>query len=329
MRILVIGGTRFIGPFIVRELVRQGHRVTVFHRGQTNAKLPPGVSEILGDYGQLADHRAEFRRLAPEVVFHTNAFAANDARGFVQTFAGLARRSVVLSSIDVYRAYGRLHRTEPGPPDPTPLTEDSPLRDQPSLHGPDRDKIEVERLVLSVPDFPATVLRLPAVYGPGDHRHRFREYLVRMLDERPVILMEDGYAVWRWSHGYVENIAAAAALVAADDRAAGRIYNLGEPEVPTQAERVAALGCAVGWRGQIRAMPRTGLPPHLQADVDWHQPWTVDTGRIHSELGFREPVTFEEALQRTLAWHKSLGDDHGPPAEYAAEDEAWRKFVAG
>jgi nucleoside-diphosphate-sugar epimerase len=320
MRILIIGGTRFIGP--------HGHSVTLFHRGQTTAALPPGVTEMFGDQRKLEGCREEFRRLAPEVVLHTNAFCGDDARILVRTFAGIARRSVVLSSIDVYRAYGRLHRTEPGPPDPTPLTEDSPLRERPSIHGVGAEKLDVERVFMGERALPSTVLRLPAVYGPGDRLHRFQDSLVRMFDGRPVILMDEGRAAWRWSHGYVENVAAAIALAVTDERAAARIYNVGEVEVPTEIERVRALGRAAGWRGEVVAMPRSHLPAHLRDDVDWSQPWTVDTARIRNELGFKEPVSVDEAWRRTIAAH--MADTPGNAAEqkanYATEDAAWQRY---
>jgi nucleoside-diphosphate-sugar epimerase len=68
MRILLIGGTGFMGPFVVRGLVEQGHDVAVFHRGNARPALPAPVRQIIGDRNDLAAHRAEFERLAPDVV---------------------------------------------------------------------------------------------------------------------------------------------------------------------------------------------------------------------------------------------------------------------
>ena len=65
MRILVIGGTGFIGPHVVRRLGAGGHEVTVFHRGETRAELPGDVSEIHGDRRDLPSFAAEFRMVAP------------------------------------------------------------------------------------------------------------------------------------------------------------------------------------------------------------------------------------------------------------------------
>ncbi len=68
MRILVIGGTNFMGPLVVRSLSEQDHEVTVFHREQTQTHLPHGVKEILGDRRSINEKADQFLRLAPEVV---------------------------------------------------------------------------------------------------------------------------------------------------------------------------------------------------------------------------------------------------------------------
>src|SRR5262245_19639756 len=128
MRVLVIGGTRFIGPRLVHRLAAAGHDVNVFHRGRTTAALPAGVRALLGDRRRLADHAGEFRRFAPDVVVDMIAVTEADALSVVATFRGVAGRLVAISSGDVYRAYGVFTRLEPGPPEPTPLREDSPLR---------------------------------------------------------------------------------------------------------------------------------------------------------------------------------------------------------
>ena len=122
----------------------------------------------------------------------------------------------------------------------------------------DYEKILVERTVMGDPDLPGTVLRLPAVYGPGDGQHRLFGYLKRMDDRRPALLMEEGQLQWRWSRGYVENVAAAIVRAVVDERATGRIYNVAEPEALPEAEWVRTIGEAAGWRA-------AGLPAVHQA----------------------------------------------------------------
>ena len=73
MKILIVGGTRFMGPHVVRKLATEDHDVTVFHRGITTATFPESVSEIIGDRNNLKDFLKEFKKFKPDIVlqFHS------------------------------------------------------------------------------------------------------------------------------------------------------------------------------------------------------------------------------------------------------------------
>jgi nucleoside-diphosphate-sugar epimerase len=324
MRILVLGGTRFIGPRVVERLVALGHEVAVFHRGQTTSPTPAVVRHVQGDRCRLAEHAAEFHRLAPDVVVDMIAFTERDARSLVSTFRGLAGRAVVLSSGDTYRAYGVFTGLEQGPLESTPLKEDAPLRQTLYVHraatsGPDDptydyEKILVERVVLADASLPGTVLRLPMVYGPGDYQHRLAPYLRRMVDGRQTIVLDDGLARWRCLRGYVEDVAAAIALAVTDPRAARRVYNVAELTAYTEAEWVARIAEAAGWGGKIVTAPRGRLPVSFNTDQDL----VTDSSRIRAELGYVEVVAPGEALRQTVAWERKNLPDQS--LDYAAED---------
>jgi hypothetical protein len=83
--------------------------------------------EVLGDRHSLDAPVSDFRRHGPEVVVDMIAFSEADALGVVGTFRGMARRTVVISSADVDRAYARFLGTEPGPVEPPPLSEEDVL----------------------------------------------------------------------------------------------------------------------------------------------------------------------------------------------------------
>lgn len=332
MRILVIGGTGFTGPHVVRRLSAMGHEVVLFHRGRTEADLPVGVKRIRGDRERLADSADQLRGCAPQVVLDMIAATEQDAQSVMSAFKGIAQRVVALSSQDVYRAYGMLIGIESGPAEPVPLSEDAPLRrklypyrDQAA--GPDDrsyhyEKILAERAFMSDPELPGTVLRLPMVYGPRDRQHRLFEFLKRMDDGRPAILLGKGLAGWRWTRGYVENVAAALALAVTDERAIGRIFNVGEADALSTAEWVREIGRAAGWNGEVVAVPEGRLPPHLTTDVNTVQHLVADTGRIRRELGYDEPVSRDETLVRTIAWERAHPPDEVDlrQFDYAAED---------
>jgi nucleoside-diphosphate-sugar epimerase len=241
---------------VLPEEIWLGHDVAAFHRGRTQADPPLGVVRIVGDRHELGTHADEFRRLGPEVVVDMIAYTETDAHGLVDTFRGLARRAVVVSSADVYRSHGRFLGSEEGPVEPTPLTETSPLRTalfpyRKLAHGPEDffdlyDKIPVERVVLSEPDLPGTVLRLPMVHDPRDPHRRLSIYIKRMGDGRPAIVFDEGMARWKCPRGYVENVAAAVALAVVDERTAGWVYNVADPVAFDEAEWVRRIGEAVG-----------------------------------------------------------------------------------
>ncbi len=341
MRILVIGGTGFIGPYVVRRLNEVGHDVTVFHRGQHEADLPPAVTHwhhpMLTPNRRAAfrDHSEELKRLAPDLVLDMIPATEQDAVALMEWVRGLVKRVVAISSGDVYQAYGRLHRKEPGLPDSVPLTEDSPLRqrlypyrgesaraqDDPKRSMDDYDKILVERVVMGEPLVAGTILRLSAVYGPGDAQHRLFKYVKRMSDRRPAIILENLVAQWRWSRGYVENVADAIAL-AVSDRASGRIYNVGEEDALSQLEWIRGIARAMGWERDVIPLPTEKLAGQLRVSWNAKQHIIMDTSRIRRELGYAERVGREDALIRTVAWERTNPPEKIDPDmfDYATED---------
>jgi nucleoside-diphosphate-sugar epimerase len=318
MRVLVLGGTRFVGPFALRALIEAGHDMTIFHRGHTEPDLPESIRHVHGDFAAFGDHVDELRALVPEVVVDTVPYIDKAGHG-VSHFVDVAERAVVLTSGDVYRAFARLLGSEPGPPDPVPLLEDSPLR---TLRSPDRgaeidyDNLEVERAVEALA-MPVTVLRLAVVYGPGDPQRRLHGYVRRMDDRRPAILLEEPLALWRWSREHAANVGAAVSVVVGDGRSGGRVYNVAPERTLTEREWVEAIAQAAGWRGEILLVPTAELPETMRSGVDLGQELVMDASRMRRELGFSPPVALHEGLLRTIEWER--GSARGS-SEYTAED---------
>jgi len=184
----------------------------------------------------------------------------------MQIFRGAAPRVVALSSCDVYRACGVLHGSEPGPLQPLPLTESSDLRTNLQTYPPDRvkmlqqvfgwldeeyDKIPVERR--------DSWRSRPAGHGaatPDGVRPR------RSAAPALPCAQADGrspagnpvrgkHAAWRAPRGYVENVAAAIGLAATNDRAAGRIYNVGCARCLSELEYAHHVAAETGWSGDF------------------------------------------------------------------------------
>ncbi|MEN9519671.1 MAG: hypothetical protein RLZZ381_2259, partial [Cyanobacteriota bacterium] len=195
--------------------------------------------------------------------------------------------------------------------DPIPLTEDSPLRsqlypyrglsDDPFAH--DYDKIPVEQVLMNANNLPATILRLPMVYGVNDNWHRLYPYLKRMDDNRPAIILEEKLAHWQGGYGYVENVARAIALTVNEQKATGRIYNVCE-SVITVADLIRAIANIVGWQGEIVILPNNQMLDTWKFETNFEQHWFTDSTRIRTELGYTEIVERREALRRTIIWER-------------------------
>lgn len=280
-RILMIGGTRFIGAHAARRLHDAGAAITVLHRGSNTNPILPDVTHVLDpDAGWPVTRFPETLVRDWDVVIHMGAMGEADTRAAAQAFSGRAGRFVLVSSCDVYRAYGRLMRTEPGEPDPVPLVEDAPLRTvfypyrgqeaQLGAWARDYEKIHAEAAVREAADLDWTILRLPKVYGPEDN------------GDLATIYGFAGAPDWRWTHAHVSNVAAAIALAARHPDARDGIFNVGEAHTPTIGERLARL--------PIRADPPEPPP------FDFRQSLVLDTSAIRTRLGFAEVVDETQAM---------------------------------
>ena len=341
MKILVIGASGFIGHPLVRQLHEKGHQVAALHRG--SHKTPDAAVPILGDRNQLMESRKAISDFAPDVVIDLILSSEQQAQGLLETLRGIKTRIVAASSIDVYRASSILHGLDSGPLQEIPLTEESELRMQPPYPveavrrlkpimewvDDGYDKVAVEGALRAAPEFRATVLRLPMIFGPGDALHRLHPILKRMDDGRPAILLSQEFAQWRSPRGYVENVAAAFTVAATDERAAGRTYNVSTLAV-SELEWTRMVAEQAGWDGDVVVLPRERTPKHLLAPGNYAQHWTATSQRIRAELGYSEPVELDESLRRTIEWERTHPPAHIETSQfdYAAEDAALARGAA-
>jgi nucleoside-diphosphate-sugar epimerase len=313
MNVLVIGGSRFIGPPVVQRLAEGGHNVTIFNRGQSPTSASSNVKTILGDRRKLADSIVALRQTNPDIVLDMIPFIESDARDIIEAFRGFAKRIIAISSMDVYQAFGRIMGTETGELESEALTEESPLRtklypyrgeiprenDDPKKLLDYYDKIPIEHIVLSDPELIGTVLRLPMVYGPSDYQHRLYGYLRSMVDKRDFILLDEGFAGWRSTRGYVEDIADAIVRAVVDEPSRGEVFNVADNQFHSEREWVELIAKAMDWQGEIRTMPSEALPESLRSNLDTRQHLMVDSSKIRDRLRWSHRTDVIVAIQET------------------------------
>ena len=180
MRVLILGGTRFIGRRIAADLMARGDDVTVVHRGESEPAELGGCTHLHADRTDLAGRSGQLRALRPDAVIDTRAMTTADAEAVLPHLPDA--HLVLLSSIDVYRAYELLLAGQGG--EPVPLTEESPVRQGryplrgllPGL-GENYDKLDVEPGYLARG---GTALRLAMIYGEHDGQRR-EEFILRRV----------------------------------------------------------------------------------------------------------------------------------------------------
>ena len=171
LRLLVLGGTGFIGPHMVRYAMYRGHEVTLFNRGRTNASLFPGVETLIGDRdGQLDALRGK----SWDAVIDNSGYVPRHVRDSAQLLQDSVGRYLFTSTGSVYD-FDQDELTEDGTLLPI---EEPESEDVNRYYGP--LKILCEQAVTETYGQRGTVVRLHVVAGPGDPTDRFTFWPVRI-----------------------------------------------------------------------------------------------------------------------------------------------------
>lgn len=335
MRLLVIGGTAFIGKEVVRLARSRGDEVVLFNRGVT----APDSSErqITGDVARITDHTDELRAISPDAVIHCIASSGQDAANVVDVFRGSDTRVVALSSQDCYAAFHQF-RGDRETSD-FPITEAAPLappfywRSTGSAKADTYDKNQMTDVLLSAHAdgvFPATVLRLPMVYGPGDRQfeHRHGAMLHHLLDRRRTYVIGEREQGRIWTYDHVTNVAAAILHAATSDAATGQAWNIGESSIRTQRRWVELIAEVGGHTFEFHVVPDAMLPNADGAETNrpaFHI--LVDCNAFRRATGFVSPVDLTTGIANTIDWARAHPADIGPRPDYAGLDEAAYRFA--
>lgn len=175
LRILILGGTGFLGPHQVRYALSRGHAITLFNRGRTNPQLFPEVEKLRGD----RDNDLEaLKGREWDVVIDNSASVPRWVRQSAQLLEGSVDRYLFVSSISVYSDNSIVGMDESGPIATIPDTEPEPEKVNGQTYGPMKAMCEQE----AEKAFPSrtTIVRPGLIVGPGDTSDRFTYWPVRI-----------------------------------------------------------------------------------------------------------------------------------------------------
>ena len=296
-RILLTGGTGFIGSPLLRRLVGLGAEVVVLGRHAPPAS--PGVSFLPADLAEPDTIRRHRAALAPvravahlgAAILYSSDTAGDEAasavrvnvEGTAHLVAALPPRLALFcfaSSLDVY-----------GPPVASPIDEDHPCRPA-TYYGMSKHATEEMLAVYTRRSgTPVTVLRLSQAYGPGDTSAKVLPSFVRacLRGEAPE-LRGDGSDTRDWV--FVEDVVDAFLLALA--RRVPGTFNIAGGVGSTVGEALAIVRRLTGIAGEPRRLPAAIPPTHVVLDV----------ARARAQLGYSPRIGLEEGLRRTVGWFR-------------------------
>ncbi len=317
MRVVVIGGTRFIGRRIVADLVARGDEVLVVHRGETEPPDLPPCRHLHVDRAAFATVATEVARFAPDAIVDSLAMRRSDVDAVLPHLPDA--ELVLLSSMDVYEAFycvlvgGRES-------EPVPLNEDSrlrevryPYRDR-GVRPDDYDKLDVEPSYL---ERGAAVLRLAMIYGEHDHQRREEFILRRVRAGRTRIPI--GTGTWLWSRAYVGDVSAAVLACLGNPRVRGEVLNIGEPAIRSMRGWATEILGVAGHEAELVIVPESTVPEDMWMTKRIDQHVVFDAYKARRLLDWRpDPAA---GLARSVAWHLA----HAPAdasIDFTADDDA-------
>lgn len=302
MRILVLGGTSFIGRAISRILIDRGHTVAICHRGRTEPQELRRAHHIHTDRVNLGAVRDQLAGFSPDALIDTCALTRRDAEIAVATLPPDVP-AVVLSSQDVYEAFNGFLIGQPVAS--LPLREDSALRTRRYLYKEspprgvpaDYEKIDVEAVWSARC---ACILRLPMVYGAGDAQCREGFVVRRLMSGRHVIPVGAGNLLW--SRVHVDDIAEVVALAVEDASTQGTVMNIAEPTTPSIEQWMLQIVSAMDTKIELVRVSENALPPDLMLTRAHKQHVLADTQLAETRL-LRHRFSLEARVSQSVAWH--------------------------
>ena len=231
MKVLVIGGTRFIGVYLTKLLVEKGHEVTLLNRGNHPAPVE-GVETIVCDRTNPDALKSALQSFqgakAFDAIFDNNGRELNHTKPLADLHKGQLQHFIYVSSAGVYAKSDQMPHIEGDPVDPN-------SRHKGKFHTED---------YLKEQDIPFTAVRPVYIYGPQNYNPLEKWFFDRIVRDRPIPIPGSGMALTHLGH--CQDLAIAMVNVLGNAKAAGQIYNISGDKAVTFDGLAKACAKAVG-----------------------------------------------------------------------------------
>ena len=311
-RVLVLGGTGFIGPHIVRAALAAGHEVSIFNRGKTNPDLFPGVENLVGDRdGDLESLKGK----SWDVVIDNSGYVPRHVRDSVQLLKNAADHYLFTSTAGIYQAVvdGSWPEGE--------VTEDAPAAALPEPGSEEVGKYYGQLKALCEAEvreaFPGrcTITRPGLIVGPGDTTDRYTYYPARM--DRGGEMLAFGSPEDPVQYIDARDLAAFS-LHCCEQRTSGTFHLVGPDAVMTMGEMLNGIRQGIGADVQFTWVDAAFLA-EMGVEEGSVMPWISPIGqlsgiaRLSNDRAFAAGLTFRpvpETARDTLTWWKEQPEDY-------------------
>ena len=308
MDILLIGGTGIISTAVTELLLRRGDNVYLLNRGKRENPFAGKARQIVADKTDRAGMKKALEGLKFDAVANFIAFNADDVAKDVETFAGMTKQYLLISSASAYQK----------PPTHYIVTESTPLHNP--YWGYSRNKIAMEDAAVTAyreKGFPVTIVRPSYTYGefgvPGVFGLSFQHF-ERIKKGKPLIVHGDGQSLWQMT--FNEEFARGFAGLIGNARALGEAFHITSDEVLTWDQIFQAMGRAIGIEPKLVHIPAEFLgraEPSMYDGLKGDMSYSImlDNSKIKNVVpDFRASTTFYEGMRRCLAWWAKHPDAH-------------------
>jgi UDP-glucose 4-epimerase len=207
MRILIMGGTRFIGVYLTKILVEQGHDVVLFNRGKKPAPVE-GIQQIHGDRTDASQLKDKLSQEQFDAIFDNNGRELSDTQPLAELFKDRVKHFVYMSSAGVYLKSDQLPHIEGDAIDPK------------SRH---KGKHDTEAFLEQL-GIPWTSIRPTYIYGPQNYNDLEAWFFDRIVRDRTIPIPGNGMHITQLGH--CQDLARAMSLVLGNEDAIGQVYNV-------------------------------------------------------------------------------------------------------
>ena len=325
-RILVIGGTLFIGKLLVTELMHAGHQVYILHR-KPGHPFGKRVHELIADRNDAASVQSAMGSTRFDAVYDLaydweRGTTCQQVEAIARLVDGKIYRYVFMSSVAAYGDGLNHHEGDALAPD-----------DHSNPYS--RNKAMTERALFRMHQrtgFPIVTLRPPFVYGPGNPFYREAFFWDRLRAGRRIILPSEGHRLMQFV--YVHDLVEAAVRLLEHRNVVGHAFNIANPRAITQHELILELARAAGAKEpELVAIPREWIHRmggQAMGDEKLYFGSYYDVPAIteiitkaQRMLAFK-PAEFATGLKAT---YKAYLKEHGPEPNFAFEDELLARFA--